>query len=414
MNLPLFVARRISRGDGASAKVSRPAVLIAKIGVAVSVAVMIITVAVVSGFKQQVSSKVAGFGAHLQLSDVNSVFSFEQNPIVVDDSIVRLLSSSDAVLSVQRYSLKPTMLKTETAFQGAVLKGVGSDFDADFLRQSLREGVVPDFSNSQPSNKVVLSSAVASNLQLSLGDKINLYFIDDNVRVRRLEVVGIYETNLTEFDNVYLFTDVSLVNRLNGWSDDEFSGAEVRLRDFSVLDDEYYRTSDIFNSVTDRNGSRYCITNIRQLYPAIFSWLDILDVNIWVILVLMIGIAGFTMISGLLIIIIERTSMIGLLKSQGAPDGMIRRVFLWLSSFIILRGVLWGDVIGIGLCLLQQHFGLFRLDAATYYMDTVPVSLSLPVLLLINVGAVVVSVLMLVGPSCIVSRINPATTMRYE
>ena len=414
MNLPLFVARRISRGDGASAKVSRPAVLIAKIGVAVSVAVMIITVAVVSGFKQQVSSKVAGFGAHLQLSDVNSVFSFEQNPIVVDDSIVRLLSSSDAVLSVQRYSLKPTMLKTETAFQGAVLKGVGSDFDADFLRQSLREGVVPDFSNSQPSNKVVLSSAVASNLQLSLGDKINLYFIDDNVRVRRLEVVGIYETNLTEFDNVYLFTDVSLVNRLNGWADDEFSGAEVRLRDFSVLDDEYYRTSDIFNSVTDRNGSRYCITNIRQLYPAIFSWLDILDVNIWVILVLMIGIAGFTMISGLLIIIIERTSMIGLLKSQGAPDGMIRRVFLWLSSFIILRGVLWGDVIGIGLCLLQQHFGLFRLDAATYYMDTVPVSLSLPVLLLINVGAVVVSVLMLVGPSCIVSRINPATTMRYE
>ena len=414
MNLPLFVARRISRGDGASAKVSRPAVLIAKIGVAVSVAVIIITVAVVSGFKQQVSSKVAGFGAHLQLSDVNSVFSFEQNPIVVDDSIVRLLSSSDAVLSVQRYSLKPTMLKTETAFQGAVLKGVGSDFDADFLRQSLREGVVPDFSNSQPSNKVVLSSAVASNLQLSLGDKINLYFIDDNVRVRRLEVVGIYETNLTEFDNVYLFTDVSLVNRLNGWSDDEFSGAEVRLRDFSVLDDEYYRTSDIFNSVTDRNGSRYCITNIRQLYPAIFSWLDILDVNIWVILVLMIGIAGFTMISGLLIIIIERTSMIGLLKSQGAPDGMIRRVFLWLSSFIILRGVLWGDVIGIGLCLLQQHFGLFRLDAATYYMDTVPVSLSLPVLLLINVGAVAVSVLMLVGPSCIVSRISPATTMRYE
>ena len=414
MNLPLFVARRISRGDGASAKVSRPAVLIAKIGVAVSVAVMIITVAVVSGFKQQVSSKVAGFGAHLQLSDVNSVFSFEQNPIVVDDSIVRLLSSSDAVLSVQRYSLKPTMLKTETAFQGAVLKGVGADFDADFLRQSLREGVVPDFSNSQTSNKVVLSSAVASNLQLSLGDKINLYFIDDNVRVRRLEVVGIYETNLTEFDNVYLFTDVSLVNRLNGWADDEFSGAEVRLRDFSVLEDEYYRASDIFNSTSDRNGSRYCITNIRQLYPAIFSWLDILDVNIWVILVLMIGIAGFTMISGLLIIIIERTSMIGLLKSQGAPDGMIRRVFLWLSSFIILRGVLWGDVIGIGLCLLQQHFGLFRLDAATYYMDTVPVSLSLPVLLLINVGAVAVSVLMLVGPSCIVSRISPATTMRYE
>ncbi len=414
MNLPLFVARRICRGDEASAQMSTPAVLIAKIGVAVSMAVMIITVAVVSGFKQQVGDKVAGFGAHLQLSDVSSVLSFEQNPIVVDDSIVRLLSSSEAVLSVQRYSLKPTMLKTETAFQGAVLKGVGADFDASFLRQNLREGIVPDFSNSQTSNKVVLSTAVAANLQLSIGDKINLYFIDDNVRVRRLEVVGFYETNLTEFDNVYLFTDVSLVNRLNGWSDDEFSGAEVRLRDFSVLDDEYYRASDIFNSATDRNGSRYCVTNIRQLYPAIFSWLDILDVNIWVILVLMIGIAGFTMISGLLIIIIERTSMIGLLKSQGAPDGLIRRVFLWLSSFIILRGVFWGDVIGIGLCLVQQQFGVFHLDAATYYMDTVPVSLSLPALLLLNVGAVVVSVLMLVGPSCLVSRISPATTMRYE
>ncbi len=414
MNLPLFVARRICRGDEASVKVSRPAVLIAKIGVAVSVAVMIVTVAVVSGFKQQVGDKVAGFGAHLQLTDINSVLSFEQNPIVIDDSIVSLLKGSDAVLGVQRYSLKPTMVKTASAFQGAVLKGVGSDYDQDFLKSSLKEGTLPDFSSSQPSNRVVLSRSVADNLQLALGDKINLYFIDDNVRVRRLEIAGIYETNLTEFDNLYMFTDVSLVNRLNGWQDDEYSGAEVRLKDFSVLEEEYYRANALFSGAADRNGSRYCVTNIRQLYPAIFSWLDILDVNIWVILVLMIGIAGFTMISGLLIIIIERTSMIGLLKSQGASDGMIRRVFLWLSTFIILRGVLWGDVVGIGLCLVQKYLGVFRLDASTYYMDMVPVSLSLPVLLLLNAGAVVVSVLMLVGPSCLVSRISPATTMRYE
>lgn len=414
MNLPLFVARRICRSDEDTAKVSRPAVLIAKIGVAVSMAVMIVTVAVVSGFKQEVGDKVAGFGAHLQLTDINSVLSFEQNSIVVDDSIVSLLKSSDAVLGVQRYSLKPTMIKTASAFQGAVLKGVGSDYDSDFLKSNMREGVVPDFSNSQPSNRVVLSKAMADNLQLAIGDKINLYFIDDNVRVRRLEVAGIYETNLTDFDNIYMFTDVCMVNKLNGWHDDEFSGAEVRLRDFSVMEEEYYKANAIFSGITDRNGSRYCVTNIKQLYPAIFSWLDILDVNIWVILVLMIGIAGFTMISGLLIIIIERTSMIGLLKAQGASDGVIRRVFLWLSTFIIVRGVLWGDAIGLCLCFVQKCFGVFRLDASTYYMDTVPVSLSLPVLLLLNAGAVAVSVLMLVGPSYFVSRISPAATMRYE
>lgn len=414
MNLPLFLARRIYRGSEGSRQMSRPAVLISKIGIAVSLAVMIVTVAVVTGFKQQVRNKVTGFGADLQLTDVNTVLSYEQNPIVISDSLMAMLRNDPDVASVQRYSLKGAMIKTETAFQGMMLKGVSEEYDASFIRSSMVEGEFPEMSASEASNRVVLSKTVADNLQLQLGDKVDVYFMDDNIRVRRLQVAGIFQTNLTDFDNMYLFTDMAMVNRLNRWQADEFSGAEIRLKDFNKLQEAYLRISDEFADTTDRNGAQYCVTTIEQLYPAIFSWLEILDVNIWVILVLMTGIAGFTMISGLLIIIIERTQMIGLLKSQGASNALIRRLFLWLSSFIILKGVLWGDVIGLGICLVQKLTGLIHLDPSTYYMDTVPVSLSLPVIVILNVGAVAVSILMLVGPSYFVSCINPARTMHYE
>jgi lipoprotein-releasing system permease protein len=211
-----------------------------------------------------------------------------------------------------------------------------------------------------------------------------------------------------------VFTDLYLVNRLNHWDNDEASGVEITINDYAKLENATFEVGTSLNGFTDRNGTVYCALNVEQQNPAVFSWLEVLDVNIWVILVLMIGIAGFTMIAGLLIIIIERTQMIGVLKSLGANNTTVRHLFLWLSVFMIGRGMLWGNIIGLAFYFIQKYTGVFTLDPSTYYMDKVPVSLSFPIWLLLNIGTLLISVLMLLGPSYIVARILPATSMRYE
>ena len=234
------------------------------------------------------------------------------------------------------------------------------------------------------------------------------------MRARRLKVAGIYRTNFAEFDQLFLLTDLHLVNRLNKWKPGQASGIELTLHDYARLDDTTWQLASELNGYKDRYGQEYCVRNLEQLNPQLFAWLDILDVNIWVILLLMTGVAGFTMISGLLIIIIERTSMIGVLKALGAGNTTLRRVFLWFAVFLIGKGMLWGNVLGLGIYFLQRCTGVFTLDAETYYMDRVPVSLDLWMFLLLNVGTMLASVLMLLGPSFLITRIRPAASMRYE
>ena len=261
---------------------------------------------------------------------------------------------------------------------------------------------------------MVISKAIADKLQLKLGDKIDTYYIQDDVRARRLTIVGIYQTNFSEYDNLFLLTDLCLVNRLNKWYPDQVSGVELELYDYDKLEETTYRIAAEVGRYPDPYGAEYCVLNVEQLNPQIFAWLGILDVNIWVILILMIGVAGFTMVSGLLIIIIERTSMIGVLKSLGANNLTIRKLFLWLAVFLIGKGMLWGNVIGLAFYFIQKWFGLFRLDPETYYMDTVPVSFNLWLFLLLNVGTLLASIAMLLGPSYLITRIHPANSMRYE
>ena len=395
MNLPLFIAHRIYRDNDSGKQVSRPAVLIAMIGIAIGLAVMIVTVSVIVGFKKEVRDKIAGFGSHIQITNLNAGSLYESLPISMTTAELDSLRANTDIHHVQRYSLKAGMIKTDEAFQGMLLKGIGPEYDTEFFRRHLLEGEMPQFSDTASSNRVVISRSLADKLKLKLGDKIDTYFIQDNIRARRLIIAGIYQTNLTEFDNLYLVTDLYTVNRLNRWETDRFSGLEL-------------------TGKTDRYGQEFCARNIEQLNPGIFAWLGILDVNIWVILVLMIGVAGFTMISGLLIIIIERTSMIGVLKSLGADNRTIRYLFLWFSVFLIGKGMLWGNAIGLAFYFVQRFFGLFKLDPTTYYMDTVPVSFNLWIFLLLNVGTLLASVLMLVGPSYLITRIRPADSMRYE
>lgn len=414
MKLDFFIAKRIYQNNDGQKQVAKPAVRIAMMGIAIGLAVMIIAVAVVVGFKSEVRNKVIGFGSHIQISNFDAVRSFETHPVVVNDSMMAALAGDPDVRHVQRYSTKPGMIKTDDAFQGMVLKGVGPEFDAAFFRDHLLEGEIPAFSDSASTNQVVISKAIADKLRLKLGDKIYTYYIQNDVRARRLTIKGIYQTNFSEYDQLFLLTDLHLVNRLNNWEPGQVSGVELQVRDYGRLEDITYDIAVGTDNKQDALGGTYYVQNIEQMNPQIFSWLDLLDLNVWVILILMIGVAGFTMISGLLIIIIERTQMIGILKALGATNFTIRKVFLWFSVFVIGKGMLWGNAIGILFCVLQSQFGIFKLDPETYYVDTVPVSVNILLFALINVGTLLASVFMLLGPSYLITKINPASSMRYE
>lgn len=414
MSLSLFIARRIYRESDGGKQVSRPAVLIAMAGIAIGLAVMIIAVAVVIGFKDEVRKKVIGFGSHIQITNLDAVSSYETHPIVVGDSMVAALLDHPEVSHVQRFSTKPGMIKTDDAFQGMVLKGVGPEFDARFMKEHLLEGEIPVFSDSVSTNKVLISKALATKLKLKLGDKIYTYYIQDDVRARRLVIAGIYQTNFSEYDQLFLLTDLYMVNRLNGWEPEQVSGVELQVGDYDRLQDITYEVAMDTDNQKDSLGGTYYVRSIEQLNPQIFAWLDLLDLNVWVILILMIGVAGFTMISGLLIIIIERTNMIGVLKALGANNFTIRKTFLWFAVFLIGKGMIWGNAIGLGFCILQSQFGIFKLDPETYYVDAVPVSFHVLLFLLINVGTLLAAVLMLIGPSYLITKINPANSIRYE
>lgn len=414
MSFPLFIARRLYRDTDGGKQVSRPAVLIAMVGIAIGLAVMIITVAVVIGFKREVRNKVTGFGSHIQITNFDAVRSYETHPVVVGDSMLAALAANPDIKHVQRYSTKPGMIKTDDAFQGMVLKGVGPEFDATFFRDNLLEGEIPAFSDSAATGQVVISKALVDKLKLKLGDKIFTYYIQDNVRVRPLTVTGIYQTNFSEYDNLFLLTDLYTVNRLNNWKPDQVSGAELQVKDYDRLPDITYEVAESTDNRADKYGGVYFVQNIEESNPQIFEWLGLLDLNVWVILILMIGVAGFTMISGLLIIIIERTNMIGILKALGANNLTIRKVFLWFSVFLIGKGMIWGNAIGLVFCLIQSLFHLFKLDPESYYVDSVPVSFNVWLFLLINAGTLLASVLMLLGPSYLITKINPASSMRYE
>lgn len=415
MNLPLFIARRIYSVNGDKAEVSKPAIRIATAGIAIGLAVMIVSVCVVFGFKHAVSAKVIGFGSHIQVANFMTLQTSESYPIQMTDSLLKVLKNTQGVEHVQRFATKQGVLKTDSDFLGVVFKGVGPDFDSTFIHQNLMEGSIPAFSDTKSSNKILLSMSMAKKLKLKTGDRIFAYFIDHaGVRVRRFTIAGIYQTNLTQYDDVTCFMDLYTAVKLNGWEKDQVSGAEITVKDFNKVDETEAIFINRLNRTVDQYGETYSSKTIRDISPQIFSWLDLLDLNVWIILALMIAVAGVTMISGLLIIILERVTMIGVLKAMGAKNVMIRHTFLWFAVFIITRGLLIGNLIGIGLVLLQRYTGLVGLDPQTYYVTTVPVEINIPVLLLLNVATLLISVVVLIAPSYLISHIHPAKSMRYE
>lgn len=414
MDWKLFIARRIYRSNEGGKEVSKPAVRIAMLGIAIGLAVMIVSVAVVIGFKHEVRDKVVGLGSDIMITNFDSQQSYQTIPIVANDSLLHLLQTIKGVKHVQRYATKPGMIMTDDNFQGMALKGVSQEYNWHFLKEHLQEGEIPLFSDTVASNKVLVSRTIADKLHLKLGDKIYTYYIEDNVRARRLSITGIYQTNFSAYDDLFLITDLYTVNRLNSWQKGQVSGVELEVEDYGLLDEVKESIRLRVDSRVDAYGNTYYTQTVEESNPQIFAWLDLLDMNVWVILFLMTGVAGFTMISGLLIIILERTNMIGVLKALGADNLAIRKIFLSFSVFLIGRGMLYGNIIGLSLCFLQSQFHIFKLDPATYYVDRVPVEFNIWIYLLLNVCTVVVAVLMLIGPSYLVTRIHPARSIRFE
>lgn len=415
MNFSLFIARRIYNHQGDRHRVSRPAVKIATLGVAIGLAVMLISVSVVLGFKHTIRDKVVGFGNHITVGNFQTVHGGENVPIIMGDSMLNVLRKTWGVKHVQRYAMTQGILKTDDNFLGVSFKGIAQEYDTTFIHQNLVEGSLPSFSDESSKQKIVISKMIADQLGLHAGDRVFAYFINDNdVRTRRYTIAGIYQTNLTMFDRITVFTDLYSAVRLNAWEPEQVTGAELMLDDFRQTDEVEDILVAKVNRTTDSNGETYSSATIRNLFPQIFSWLDLLDLNVWIILALMICVAGFTTISGLLIIILERTNMIGLLKALGARNTTVRHTFLWFAVFIIGKGMLIGNIIGIGFILLQHGFGLVKLDPSTYYVSTVPVEVNIPIFILINVVTLLVSVFVLIAPSYIISRIHPAKSMRYE
>ncbi len=415
MNLPLFLAERIHGGEKDDRRVSRPAIRIAIIGVAIGLAVMIITVSVVLGFKHTVRDKVAGFGSHIQVENLLTFSTGAPSPICVGDSLLGILNEIEGVRHAARFSLCQGILKTDDDFLGIMLKGLGPEYDLSFIRENLLEGELPQFSDTATTYPLVVSKTIADKLRLKTGERIFAYFVNENgVRTRRFNICGIYQTNMKRFDDIFCLTDLYAVNKLNAFYPEQCTGAELLVEDFDELDNTHENVIRRVNRSQDRYGQIISSRTILEAYPQVFNWLELLDINVWIILGLMIVLSGFTMTSGLLIIILERTQMIGILKALGARDFTIRTTFLWFAVFIIGRGMLWGNVIGLGLVLLQMTTGIFKLDPQTYYVSEAPMELNLWLVLLINLVTLVISVLVLIIPSYLASKIHPARAMRYE
>ena len=395
-----------------------PAVHIATAGVAVGLAVMILSVCLVKGFQGEVAAKLAGFASHIEVLDLNSQTDADNHPITADAALMDVVKKTTQAETVQRVSVKIGVMKTHDDFSGIMLKGIGKEYDKKFIRSCMVEGKFPDFgSNAGAINQIVLSRQIAEMLHLKVGDKVYVYFFTNTIKQRRFEIAGIYETHLQQFDKNFVWTDLQTINQLNDWGEEQCSLLEVKLQNFDDLEE---RTAKLGDAVTAYKNSHQ-ITNLSVMSirdnprtRPVLSWLELLDLNVMVILVIMLCVAGVTMISGLLILILERTTTIGVLKALGASNRRIRRIFLVYAGHILVRGMVIGNVFAFLLALLQSQFHLVRLDPATYYVDAVPLAYDPVWLIGINLATLFITLLTLVLPAFIVSVVQPAKTIRFD
>lgn len=414
MNLPYFIAQRIIKGRRQGTSFSQPINIIAIIGIATGLSVMIIAVAILTGFKEQIREKIIGFGSNIQIVNFDSNLSFETVPIHEGQEFIPKIRDLPGIKHVQVFATKAGIIKTGEDIQGVVLKGIGSDFDWSYFAANMSDGSVFMVTDTSRTDKVIISKKISEMLRLGTGDSFAMHFVQDPPRMRKFTVSGIYETSLEEFDKMYVFCDIGHIKRLNGWDDDQVSGFEIFIDDFDRLDEMTRKVQNIIGYQILQDQEKFNVISIREKYPQIFDWLNFQDINVIIIIILMLTVAGFNMVSNLLILILEKTNMIGILKALGSNDKTIRKVFLYQAAYLISKGLFWGNIIGIGLALLQLKTGLITLDPSSYYIRTVPVNLELIHIIILNAGTMAAILFMLLVPSRLISRITPVKAIRYD
>ena len=415
MNLPLFIARRIHFSkENNKKKVSKPAVRIALGGIALGLAVMILSLAIVVGFKNEVGRKVMGFGSHIQITSLTNNRTYDLPPISFSDTLISAIKAVPNVSYTQITATKPAIIKTKTDFQGIVLKGVDAHYNWDFFKEYLKEGELPVYNDSTASNEVLISKKQADALKLSVGDKFICYFIQDQVRLRQFTISGIYSTGLADFDKLFIMSDIQHIRMLNNWNENTATSIEVFVNDLDNLSDISYNIYLATARNFTGNYNPYYTRSIYELQPQIFGWLSLLDLNMVIILILMFSVASFTMISGLLIIILEKTTLIGTLKVLGANNWTIRKIFLYQASFLIGKAMLWGNVIGLGMYFIQKYLKVVKLDPEVYFVDYAPVELIPWQAVALNIGVGIAILCILVIPSYLIAKISPAKSIKFE
>ncbi len=414
MNLELFIAKKITYKNKSDKQISRPIINIATLGIALGLSVMILAIAIITGFKAGITEKLTGFGSHIQISNYDNNNSFETYPIDQNLIPIERLSQIEGVKHIQAYATKPGIIKTKDEIQGVVLNGASLNQDWSFFKNKLVEGEIINMIPSKKSNQVLISEKLAKLLHLNVGEKLIMYFVQDPIRQRAFTISGIYNSGMDEFDKLFVICDMRHIQKLNNWEANQVSGIEITIDDFKKLDETKEIIRDNITGIFSNDGSTFKVRTIKQKYPQIFNWLEMLDINVWIILGLMILVAGFNMVSGLLIIILEKTNMIGILKALGTDNWSVRKIFLYQSAMIIGKGMLLGNLIGIGICLIQYHFQLISLDPVNYYLDTVPINLNWFHLLLLNIGTLIATVSMLLIPSYWITRITPSKAIKFD
>lgn len=415
MNLELFIAKKVYFKGSNTKSVSSPAVKVAIAGIALGMIAMILSVCIVVGFKREIREKIVGFGSHIQLTSFAVSEEYETFPIKITDELKAKLEANKQITHTEEYATKAGIIKTDTVFQGVIMKGVNPDFDWTFFQSNLKEGKVLVQNDTSTTNQALLSQYISDKLGLNVGDSFIAYFFQqESLKPRKFTISGIYSTGLEDYDKQFVITNLPLIQKLNNWDSTQVSGIELKVNDYGKLaeikDDLYYDMA----SFADGDGNPIFTTTIEETNPMIFSWLHLIDTNVWVIIILMFAVSGFTMISGLLILILERTNMIGILKALGARNLSIRKVFIYISGFLIIKGMLWGNAFAMLIIILQKYLGIIKLDPATYYVSQVPIYVNPLYIILINIGTLIVSLAMMLGPSYLIARISPSKSIRFE
>ena len=400
------IASRLYFSEEGKARTSRPAVRVALGGIIIGVVVMIVAICVVVGFKQEVQRKVAGFGSHIQVVNFDNNATYELQPVDISDSLINKLQGLHHVKKVSTFASKPGILKTDSAFQGIIFKG--TDY-WDYFADNLVVGALPT-----AANEVIISTVLASQLHLTVGDQILCYFVQESLRVRKLYISGLYNTCMSEMDRMFVLGDIALVRQLNHWKDSQASGIEVLVDDLKYLHEVADRVYFATANRLDEAGNAFYTQTLEQLNPQIFGWLDLLDMNVIIIILLMLCVSGFSIITGLIILILESVNLIGTLKALGANNQFVRRIFIYEAILLVGKGMVFGNIIGLGLVALQHFTRIIPLDAATYYVSYVPMAFPWGWLIILNLGVLAISWLVLLAPSAIVSQISPAKVMHFE